>query len=138
MPLGKAALECEQIGEAACRGQEANAERVGWGNDGEIVYRSQIFAHAVNAIAAADRGGVTAAHIVGEADARFPNRGVFVIESSLVESSVDTREPEFVDALGIDIGLPGRVRQFGIGVAGVAKRVIGRAEEFVAETEVRE
>src|ERR1700692_2264354 len=49
------------IGKAVRSGKEANKERVGWRNDGEIVHRSQILADAVNTIPASDRRGVMTA-----------------------------------------------------------------------------
>ncbi len=54
-----------------------------------------------------------------------------------IQRSGDTGKTEFIYALWVDVGLSGRVRQFRIGVAGVAKRVVGGAEKFIAETQVQ-
>jgi hypothetical protein len=64
--------------------QEANFKRKNGRNNSEVIYRTHVFPHRVNAITAANRGGVMTAYIVGQTDARLPHRGVFVFETSLI------------------------------------------------------
>ena len=59
--IGKRGAVRKQIGQAVRSGKEANQERIGRRNDGEIVYRAQVLAHAVNAVTAANRRGVMTA-----------------------------------------------------------------------------
>src|SRR5208282_2464366 len=77
----------EEVGQAACSRQEVDRDGEEWSGKGQVIDCAQVLAHAVDAVAAADSGGVTAKQIVGEADARLPNGGVFILECSLIERS---------------------------------------------------
>src|SRR4029077_802818 len=126
----------KQIRQAVGSGEETDEKRKSGRRDGEVVSRSQILAHTVDAVAAADGRGVMPAEVISEPYARLPYGCVFVAESSLIESPGDTGEAEFVYALGIDVVLTGRDRQLWNRVAGVAKQIVGRTDELVPETEV--
>src|SRR5208283_2583424 len=56
----------KQVGQAVGSGIEAHEKWESRRNNGEIVNRPQVFADAVNAIPAANRGGVAAAYIIGK------------------------------------------------------------------------
>src|ERR1700733_2493115 len=126
----------EQVRKAVRSGIETHEKRIGWRNNGEIIHRAQVFADAVNAITAANRGGMVASDVISETNAPLPDRRVFIVEPGLIERSGDTGKTEFIDALRIDVGLPGRVCEVGISIAGMAKRVIGCAQKLVAYTEI--
>src|SRR4029077_4956275 len=134
--VGKRGTRGKQIGQAVCSREEAYQERIGRRNDGEIIGRSQILADAVNFINDSDRRGVMTAKVIGETNARLPDRGIFVVEPSLIKGSRDAGETELADTFGIDIGLPGSDRECRIGVASVAKRVVGCADKFVSQAKV--
>src|ERR1700676_5218594 len=104
---GKATLGLEEVGQAACSRQEVHRDGKEWGRKGQIIDRAQVLAHAIDAVAAADGSGVAAKQVVGEADARLPNRGVFILESSLIEGSTQAGKLESTYACGVDEGLSG-------------------------------
>ena len=96
----------KQVRQTVLPGVETNQKWVSWRNDGEIVHRSQILAHAVNSIATADRGDVVASHVICKTNAWLPDRGVFVVQARLIQRPGNSREAEFVNAFGVDVGLP--------------------------------
>src|SRR5579863_5297490 len=77
-----------------------------------------------------------ATHVIGKADTWLPHRGIFIIQTGLVQRPRNARETEFADALGIDVRLSGRNRQVRIGVAGVAQRVVRRPNKLIPDTEI--
>ena len=137
---GNAIGECRAMREQVCQAARSRRETdKKWKSrrcNREVIDRAQILAHTVDTIAAANRSGVTAGYVISKTDARLPHRGVLVAQCGLIEGAANTGEAELVDALGIHIRLPGRVRQRRIRVAGMAKRVIRRAEKLVSETEI--
>ena len=135
--VGKGGARGKQVRQAVCPGQEPYEKRIGRRNDGEVVDGAKVFADAVNPIAAANRRGVMPGNVVGKTNTRLPDGRVLVVEAGGIQRSGDSGEAELTDALRVEIRLPGRDRQGGIGVAGVAKRVVGRAQKFISETEVK-
>src|SRR5580693_10035416 len=74
--------------------------------------------------------------VIRKPDARLLHRGVFVVESGLIESPSDAGERKLVDALRPHVGLPRHVRQLRVDITGMAKRVVGRTQILVAEANI--
>src|SRR5712691_7234804 len=125
----------EEVAQAAGR---PTGERDGqkWRLETELVHGADVFASEVNAKAAPNRGGLVAAEVVGETDARSEARGVIVLIGRVAAGGAQAGEVEPFHAAAVNEGIFAAVSQILIQVADVAFVVVEAAENFYAKTKI--
>src|SRR5229473_178956 len=104
--------------------------------EAELVYRANVFTREVNAKAAPNRGGLVAADVVSETDARSEAGRVIVLIGGVTAGGAQTGEVEPFDAAAVDEWILPAVGQILIQVADVAFVVVEAAEDFYAKTKI--
>ncbi len=100
----------EEVRHGESRRLSEKHDRNKWRLEAELIDRAHVFANVVDAVAAAQRGGVAPEHIPGKADARSPAGRDAVLERRSGSISGQPRNSQLVNATGIDERIRSRLR----------------------------
>src|ERR1700730_5979508 len=110
-------IRLTQICQTTLSRQEVDRDREERRRKRQVIYRAQILAHAIDAVAATDGSGVATTHIVSETNTRLKNRSVVIVEGAALQGAGQARKIKLVRALGVHKRLSRGGREFWIGVA---------------------
>src|SRR5258708_20995062 len=108
-----------------------------WRLEAQLVDRADILADVVDAVTAAQCGGVVAEDIPGKPHARSPSGGDAVAEGGAGATSRQTRHSQLVDATGIDERIGSGLGEIRFDVANVTTAVSPRSQEFSPQAQVQ-